>query len=214
MLAEAIVGHPIRGSWMADPEVFRIHRLMHRVHRSGGVVAESLVEGKETLIDPSLGPAVERVASDRARRDGALRDLPPLARKLLDEVESTGEVRMDRWRASPKGGRVARMMLERRWLVVSRSIHTESGYHTALVRPWKLSPIAARFGKASRRLGYEDAQRRLWRAAVRSAVVVLEGEARKWFPFGDAALYLLLETGELQRRPEGRKIWLTSEQSH
>jgi hypothetical protein len=214
MLAEAVAGHPIRGSWMADPEVFRIHRLMRKVLRSSRVLTAPLVGGKETLIDASLGPAVQRIAGDRARRTASIRQLPPLARALLRDLESTGEIRMDRWGASPARSRDARLLLARELLATSAELHTESGYHTALVRPWTASSIAVRFGKTARRLDYKEAQRKLWRAAIRSAVVVLEGEARKWFPFGDAALYLLLETGELQRRPEGRKIWLTSEQSH
>ncbi len=212
MLAEAIVGRPIRGSWMADPEVFRIHRLMRRVHRAGGVISAALIQGKETLIDVSLGPAVQRIAGDPARRAAAVRDLPPPARALLDAVESSGEVRMDRWRASPRAGRDARLQLMERWLVVSSQLHTEAGYHTALVRPWRTSPLATRFGKATRRLDYDDALRMLCEAGLRSAVVVPEREARRWFPFEPAALDGLISSGAIRRLTAARRAWLTCDQ--
>jgi hypothetical protein len=210
MLAEAIVGHPIRGSWMADPEVFRIYRLMRRLHRSPDVATVSLIQGKETFVDAALGPVVERIAGDRARRAAAIRSLPPLARKLLGEVESSGEVRMDHWSASQDAGRAARLRLVEQWLAVSSSIHTESGYHTALVRSWAASSVAVRFGKAARRLDYEDAQRQLWLAAVRSAVLVSEREARRWFPIDEVGLADLIVGGEIMKlRVRGGKFWLT-----
>ena len=66
VLAEAIVGRHLRGSWMADREVYRIYRVMNGVRRHG-VVAAPLVLRKETLFVPTLGPAVERVAEDGTR---------------------------------------------------------------------------------------------------------------------------------------------------
>src|SRR2546427_642783 len=33
-LAEAIAGRQLRGSWMANPEVFRIYKVLGKVHRS------------------------------------------------------------------------------------------------------------------------------------------------------------------------------------
>jgi hypothetical protein len=212
MLAEALVGHEIHGSWMADPEVFRIHRLMRRLSQSPAVIVATLIQGKETLIDASLGPSVARIANDRSRREAAYHNLPPLARALLDDVQRSGEIRMDRWKASAKLGRDARVRLERQLLVVSTSLHTESGYHTALVRPWAASPAGVRFGKASRRLDYAEAQRRLWLAAVRSAVVAPEREARQWFPFAASGLEDLIDAGKCQRISAAGRTWLTCRQ--
>ena len=212
MLAEAIVGHAIRGSWMADPEVFRIHRLMRRVHRSPALVSAPLIEGKGTMIDAALGPAVQRIAGDGTRREAVIHRLPPPARALLREVESSGEVRMDRWRVSAAAGRDARLRLVAQWLVSSASIHTESGYHTALVRPWRTSAIAVRFAKSAARLDYDDACRRLWQAAARSAVIVPEREARRWFPFGDAGLGDLIDAGRIQRLTAARRTWLIGQE--
>ncbi|HET7011254.1 MAG TPA: hypothetical protein VFI11_10795 [Anaerolineales bacterium] len=67
MLADAITGRQIRGLWMADRGVYRIHRILNETRRHG-VVAAPIVMGKETVFVTALGPAVERLASDEARR--------------------------------------------------------------------------------------------------------------------------------------------------
>ncbi|TMI71548.1 MAG: hypothetical protein E6H05_12245, partial [Bacillati bacterium ANGP1] len=112
-LSEAIAGRQMRGGWMANPEVFRIYKVLGKVHRSDAVVTAPLILGRETLLDVTLGPAVVRIAGDLKRRDAARASLPPLAKRLLADVEAHGEVRMDRWPASTKRGREARLWLER-----------------------------------------------------------------------------------------------------
>lgn len=208
MLAEVMTGRQLRGSWMAQPEVYTIHRLLNQAARSPEVAAVALVLGKETLLDRQLGPAVERIARDPERVATARAHLPPLARRLLENVESAGEIRMDRWNVSLHAGRKARLLLERELLVVSKSMHTESGYHTALVVPWARSGFSRRFSKAARRLGYEEAQDRLLLAAVRSAVIVPEREARRWSPSGADRIDVLVNAGKLQRLMAGRTVWL------
>jgi hypothetical protein len=119
---------------------------------------------------------------------------------------------MDRWRASPAAGRDARLRLVNQLLVASAELHTESGYHTALVRPWHTSAVATRFAKSASRLNYEEACRTLWEAAARSAVVVPEREARRWFPFGDAGLGDLIDAGRIQRLTAARRTWLIGQE--
>lgn len=211
MLAEAIAGRPIRGSWMADPEVYRIYRILGRI-RKFGIIAAPLILGKETLLDSSLGPAVARIAQDRERGKEVRRRLPPLARRLLDAVEARGEVRMDRWEASTKVGREARLLLEQELLVISSDLHTERGYHTSIVKPWAVSRIAQRFGKRAARLAYDRVQETLWLAAVRSAIVVPEREARRWFVFGNERLEALIAQEQIERLVMGRTSWLTCSQ--
>src|SRR5947209_20197553 len=48
-LAEAIAGRQLRGSWMANPEVFRIYKVLGKVHRSYAVVTAPLILGREPL---------------------------------------------------------------------------------------------------------------------------------------------------------------------
>jgi len=155
-LTEAIAGREIRGSWMADREVFRIYRIL-RGMPAHGIVSAPLVEGKDTLFTPVLGPAVERVATDPERRTRAAAASTPLARRLLAAVERDGEVRMDRWPGPTAPARAARLLLTRQLLVRSRSLHTERGYHTAMVIPWRASPLSRRFSGRAKRLSYDAA---------------------------------------------------------
>ncbi len=210
VLAEAIVGRHLRGSWMADREVYRIHRLLNRA-RKLGIVAAPLVLGKETLFASTLGPPVERIARDPARTAAARETLSLLARRLLEDVEHHAEVRMDRWSAPAPAARRARLLLLRLLLVWSRSIHTEAGYHTALVIPWAASTFSRRFAVRARRLTYDEAQRVLLLAAVRSAVVAPEAEVRRWFVFGGGPLDDLIVARNIRRIIRGRVTWLTAE---
>ena len=209
MLAEAITGRSIRGSWMADPEVYRVYEFFKKVYKHQDVVALPLILGKETLVHGSLGPAVQRVASDPDRRNEARAGLPPLARRLLDEVEASGEVRMDRWTASTVQGRNARLRLERDLLVMSRDLHTERGYHTAIVMPWSQSKIAARYRVEGQRLRFPDAVDQVIVAGVRSAVTAPEREIRRWFVFGRERIDELLRSGGLVQFKSGNAAWIT-----
>lgn len=203
VLAEAIAGRHIRGSWMADREVYRIHRLMNAI-RKHGVLAVPLVDGKETLLTARLGPAVERVATDQARCERERDALPPLAGQLLSDVEREGEVRMDRWLGPLEPTRRARLLLVRKLLVWSRSVHTERGYHTAVVIPWRESAFSRRFARAAARLPLDQIERTLLGAALRSAVVAPEREVRRWFVFGSGPLDSMIQEGLIRRLQAGR----------
>lgn len=207
-LSEAIAGHSLPGSWMAHPEVHRIHKILGGIKKHS-VVAAPLIMGKETMMHASLGPAVERIASDRARRDILRRLLPPLARKLLHDVEAEGELRMDRWGVPTRQARTARLLLERELLVASRGLHTERGYHTCIVQPWGRSEFSRRFAKKAVSLDFDKAQDLLWVAALRSAVIAPEQEARRWFAFGTGRLDALLANGKIERYAAQGRNWLT-----
>lgn len=201
VLSEAIAGHSIRGSWMAAPEVHRIYAILQGLRRYD-LVEVPLILGKAALLTPTLGPAVERIARDSGRRERARGRLPPLARRLLETVEETGSVRMDTWGIPAARSRPARIQLERELLVAATETHTRGGYHTVTLRPWRTGRLAARFGRASRRLGYDEAADLLLLAAVRSAVAAPEREARRWFAFGADRLDALLALGALRRLRE------------
>ncbi len=209
VLSEAIAGRHLPGSWMAHPEAARIYKILGRLARSP-IVAAPLILGKETLCDPSLGPAVERVAHDPRRRNTVLKALPPLARRLLDAIEAEGQLRMDRWRASTRDARPARLLLERQLLVTSSSLHTERGYHTSLVRPWALSTISQRFAPQAGKISFADAEDQLLVAAVHAAVLAPEREVRRWFVFGDERVEALLAQGQLVRVVSGDRSSFTT----
>lgn len=212
VVAEAIAGHPLRGSWMANPEVFRIYNILKKVHASKQVVSAPLILGKETLLDASLGPSVVRIAADPRRRETAISGLPPLAQRLLRQVEVEGEVRMDRLAISTAPGRKARLLLERELLIVSRDLHTERGHHTAVVMPWSRSKAAARFARRAMPLTYDEACDALVLAAVRSAVIAPEREVRRWFVFRADRVALLIAEGLVTRVRGGRAACLACPQ--
>lgn len=207
VLTEAIAGRPITGSWMADPEVHRIHRLMGRLSRLGFVHAP-LIMGKDVIMDPSLGPAVERIADDPERKEKAVRQLPALARRLFEDVQAEGRLRMDGWKVPTAKARPARLVLEKELLVSSGHIHTERGYHTAVVRPWKASQFSKQFRKEAKKLSFEQAADALILAALRSSVIVSEREARRWFVFGEDRFDALIDRGSIERFSEAGKTWL------
>lgn len=211
MLAEAIAGEPIAGSWMAHPAVYRIYRILGSLSRYN-LPAAPLILGKETIFDPSLGPAVERIAADRERRARARAQLPPLARRLLEEVEARGRVRMDHWGVRTPEARRARLLLERRLLVVSSSSHTEGGYHTAVVVPWLQGKLSRRFSDDAARLTFDEALDRVLLAAVRSAVLAPEREVRRWLVVGAERVKTLLGEGKLERLPGPGGFLLTCRQ--
>jgi len=211
LLTEAIAGRHLAGSWMAHPEVNRIYNILGELGKYD-VVTAPLILGKEAELDASLGPAVERVASDPERRDTVRRRLPPLARRLLDQVEAQGRVRMDHWGVDTKRARPARLLLERELMLASASIHTESGYHTSIVVPWAASRFSQRFSKEAARLTFEEAQGALLLAAVRSAVIAPEREVRRWFVFEASRIDPLLALSTLERLTADGRTWLTCQQ--
>lgn len=210
ILTETIAGRQIRGSWMADRDVFRIYGILGSIHKYG-IISAPIVGGKETLFPPELSPSIERVAGDPSRREQARTTLTPLARQLLAEVERTGEVRMDRWPGPPRPARAARLLLVRQLLVWSRSMHTERGYHTAVVIPWRASAFSIHFARRAAGLDYERAQRALLQSAIRSAVAAPEPEVRRWFVFGAGPLNTMIGEGLLRRLQVGRTAWLAPE---
>lgn len=67
-LAEAIVGHPIRGSWWGHPKGREIFRASRAVADSPDVLVCKLVDGKVTFVHRRLWPALVRLA-DRFRKE-------------------------------------------------------------------------------------------------------------------------------------------------
>ncbi|MBI3976001.1 MAG: hypothetical protein HY334_06385 [Armatimonadetes bacterium] len=208
LLSEAIAGRPLAGSWMAHPEVNRIYKILGGL-RKQDVIAAPLILGKEVLMTPALGPAVERVARDPERRGEVRRRLPPLARRLLEAVEAEGRVRMDQWDVPTLRARPARMRLERELLVVGSEIHTEGGYHTSIVKPWRAGKIAGRVSAEAGDLTFDEARDTLLLAAVRSAVLAPEKEVRRWLIFGGDRVDVLLACGALRQVRAGARIWIT-----
>src|SRR4051812_23698389 len=102
-VAEAIAGRPLSGSWMANPEVNLIYRLISELEDD--VLSAPLILGKGTVMTESVGHALHSLTADDERRAAARRQLSPLAGELLDTVERHREGRMDTLHVPPPPGR-------------------------------------------------------------------------------------------------------------
>jgi hypothetical protein len=190
-LTEAIVGHAIKGSWMADPEVHRIYDLWTDCDFAG-VLSAPLVQGKQVFVRGDLGPAVVSIAGNKSRLAQAVANLKPLERQLYDAVVESGEVRMDEWAqvnaVKTSAARTARNRLAALFLVEGDELHTDAGYHTVIVRPRKHPRATVPFAAATRELLL---------AAIRACVLADAKEVQKWNDWSSDALEALLDDGDV-----------------
>lgn len=200
-MADAIAGRALQGSWMANPEVHLIYRLMQRLD---GFHSAPLVLGKGTIVDPSLAPALFGLAADAARRADAYRRLSGDAARLLELLDHNDEVRMDQIDMPTKQSRKARVELEREFLVHSYDIHTARGAHTSVIAPWDTSPLARQLAGTAV-VPFNAAADTLVFAGLRAAVLSPEREVRKWFAGASAALDRALGNGAARRLRAGQR---------
>ncbi len=142
-----IVGEPISGSWWGHERGHDIHRITGQLAAHEDVVMVKLLAGKTTYAHRTMWPAIFAVAtSGEPWQWGGVTNA---ARHLFLWVDREGEGRTDqippRLQSSvPKPGDAARA-LERRLLVFSRQIHTETGAHAKTLQTWRRWAEAARF---------------------------------------------------------------------
>jgi hypothetical protein len=105
-LTEAIVGHSIKGSWMADPEVQRVYDLWMEMDKSAAIASAPLVQGKQVYYRADLADAVRSIAGNVDRRTRAIAALKPLERQLRRRNErrsADGRVGVDQRRHDEPG---------------------------------------------------------------------------------------------------------------
>jgi hypothetical protein len=132
-LIVAIVGAPIAGSWWGHPAGKLIFRCATALEESPDVLVAKLVAGKVTFVHRPLFAPLYRVLTDPARVAAATGSLSAAARRLFERVASQGELRLDR---APKPPAKLRAELESHALVHAFQVHTETGNHATLLRPW------------------------------------------------------------------------------
>jgi hypothetical protein len=135
-VATLVAGEPIRGSWWSHPKSNEIYWVLEELDESPEVLAVKLVKEKLTLLHRALWPALAAVGG--AAEPWQTAGLSRAAQSLLARTRRTGALRLDRlerWTAARKPGDAARE-LERRLLVHSREIHTESGKHAKQLESW------------------------------------------------------------------------------
>jgi hypothetical protein len=128
-LTEALAGEPVRGSWWSHKRGDRIFALLSSLMESGQVASVKLLDGKVTFVHRDRWPALYRVVTDRAFRDGRLATLSAAGKKLLARVEKAGELQVE--------AGAAKNELERSLLVHAEQEHTDAGHHATVMRTWR-----------------------------------------------------------------------------
>ena len=120
-----LTGQSLRTSWWSHAKARLIFATLTELSRHPDVLFTKLLYGKVTLLHRRIWPSFLAVAS--AREAWQMRGLPASARSLLQALERTGSVR---------AGGPAVKELERRLLVHTEEVHTESGRHEIHLQPW------------------------------------------------------------------------------
>ena len=156
-----VVGEPVRGSWWAHPRAHDIYEIADRLGEHPDVIVTKLVSGKNTYVHRTLWPVLAVVAS--AREPWQLDGLSQMAQRLLAAVDGQGELRTDSipWSGGAKKdspGEATRL-LERRLLVHTEEVHTETGAHAKRLESWERWRKRERVARA--RIRPERAMRQL-----------------------------------------------------
>jgi hypothetical protein len=129
-----VTGAPVRGSWWSHEQAHSIFDVLEALEPR--TTTAKLLLHKQTLVDRRLHPELAAVGGARAawQVDGLRDD----ARDLLAAVaDAGGAVRTDELPATGDRPRADVVRdLERRLLVASDEIHTESGRHAKVLQSW------------------------------------------------------------------------------
>jgi hypothetical protein len=139
-VSRIVAGEPIKGSWWGHPRSHEIHAVTEILSNHPDVVVTKLVSGKVTYLHRRLWPPLFAVAV--AMEPWQLDGLSNTSRFLLDLVSSKGQVRTDSVEL-PESLNVSLLGngvrdLEKKILVHSEEVHTETGAHAKLLQSWGL----------------------------------------------------------------------------
>jgi hypothetical protein len=151
-----VAGEPVSGSWWSHPKAHEIYDGLQPLHHVATRV--KLIVGKATLVHRRLWPAL--IAVGRARQAWQLDGLTTSGTDLLRTVNRS---RRPLWsdEAAPSLDSRARQAtvreLERRLLIHTDEVHTESGAHRKALETW--ATFKRREGVDGRVPSVSDAQR-------------------------------------------------------
>jgi hypothetical protein len=134
-IANIAAGEEIKGSWWAHPQSNLIYWVCQDLEDDARVAEAKLIAGKLTALWHTVWADVAAIALSRERWQ--LDGLSSAAKRLLARADKA-DVRTDEidWRGDEKLGDVCRA-LERRLLVKSEELHTESGAHAKQLGSWQ-----------------------------------------------------------------------------
>jgi hypothetical protein len=134
-----VSGSPISGSWWGHPSGALIYRVGELIDEDPSILVLKLWRGKVTLVDRRLWPSLARIG--RARSAWQLAGLTETASRLLEYIDREGTVRGDQlppdFDPRSPGFASSIRVLERRLLVLTRSVHTPSGAHALVAESWR-----------------------------------------------------------------------------
>ncbi len=137
-LASIVAGEPVRGSWWGHAHGHAIYHVAEKLYEHPDVVVVKLISGKLTYIHRRLWPALLSIST--AQEPWQLHDLSDTARMLLDRVSKEHVLRTDHLRTlegfKAKSLGDAIRTLEKRLLVYTESIHTDTGAHAKVLETW------------------------------------------------------------------------------
>ena len=130
-----VAGEPMRGSWWSHPKANAIFQVNERLDDHEDVLITKLISSKVTFVHRDLWPAL--LAIGNAKQSWQFDRLSPAAKDLFEKVQTHLRIRTDElpWSHKSKVGDAARE-LEKRLLVVSGQVHTESGAHARVLESW------------------------------------------------------------------------------
>jgi len=160
-VASLVAQEPIRGSWWGHPRAHAIFQANEQLAAHPDVIACKLISCKVTYVHRSRWPALFAVAN--SHEPWQLSRISPAARSLLakvmrEEIVRTDRVQKSRGAKSKAPGEAARE-LEKRLLVYSEEMHTETGAHAKVLETWE--HCAQRIGLAQQRTDTEQAKEQL-----------------------------------------------------
>lgn len=133
-LATLVAGEPIAGSWWGHARAHDIARVSFALDDDPDVTTAKLVAGKVTYVHRRLWPALIAVGASHA--PWQTKGLGRSARSLLARCEREATLRTDELsRTMRKPGDVTRD-LERRLLLHTDEVHTDSGAHAKVLESW------------------------------------------------------------------------------
>lgn len=133
-----ITGEPMKGSWWSHPMAQTIFQVNERLDDHPDVLIAKLLAGKVTFVHRQFWPALLAVAT--SKEPWQMRNLPHTAQKVLQLLKKAGAVRSDDLRIGTVGRKDLNesvRILERRLLIHSQQVHTESGAHAKVLESWQ-----------------------------------------------------------------------------
>lgn len=141
-----ITGEPMKGSWWSHPMAQTIFQVNERLDDHPDVVIAKLLAGKVTFVHQQFWPALLAVAM--SKEQWQMRNLPDTAQKVLKLLKNAESVRSDELKIGVVGRKELNesvRILERRLLIHSKQVHTESGAHTKVLESWESWAASAKF---------------------------------------------------------------------